>query len=109
MARPLRMESEAGVYHVLNRGNYRADIFRSAKARAAFLKCLDEAGAKTGWVVHAWCLMSNHYHLAISTPGANLVEGMRWLQGPSSTRSIRLRDVPGHLFPARHKGLLVAP
>ncbi len=38
MARPLRMESEAGVYHVLNRGNYRADIFRSDKAKAAFLK-----------------------------------------------------------------------
>jgi putative transposase len=53
MARPLRMESEAGLYHVLNRGNYRADIFRSDKAKAAFLKCLGEACEKTGWQVHA--------------------------------------------------------
>lgn len=68
MARSLRMESEDGVYHVLNRGNYRADNFRSEKAKAAFLKCLTEAGEKTGWLVLAWCLMSNHYHLAISTP-----------------------------------------
>jgi putative transposase len=73
MARPLRLESEDGVYHVLNRGNYRADIFRGDKAKASFLRCLDEACAKTGWRVHAWCLMSNHYHLALSTPRANLV------------------------------------
>lgn len=109
MARPLRMESEAGVYHVLNRGNYRADIFRSAKAKSAFLKCLGEACQKTGWRVHAWCLMSNHYHLAISTPGANLVDGMRWLQGTFSTRFNRLRNERGHLFQGRYKSLVVDP
>ena len=109
MARPLRMESESGVYHVLNRGNYRTDIFRSDKAKAAFLKCLGEACAKTGWVVHAWCLMSNHYHLAVSTPGANLVDGMRWLQGTFSTRFNRMRHERGHLFQGRYKSLLVDP
>ncbi len=109
MARPLRMESESGVYHVLNRGNYRADIFKSDKAKAAFLQCVGEACAKTGWLVHAWCLMSNHYHLAISTPGANLVEGMRWLQGTFSTRFNRLRNERGHLFQGRYKSLLVDP
>jgi len=109
MARPLRLESEDGVYHVLNRGNYRADIFRSAKAKAAFLKCLGEACAKTGWRVHAWCLMSNHYHLAISTPHANLVEGMRWLQGTFATRFNLLRQERGHLFQGRYKSLVVDP
>ncbi|PAW67503.1 MAG: hypothetical protein B9S34_05340 [Opitutia bacterium Tous-C1TDCM] len=109
MARPLRFESEGGVYHVLNRGNYRSDIFRSGKAKAAFLKCLDEACGKTGWEVHAWCLMSNHYHLAVSTPRANLVEGMRWLQGTFSVRFNRLRDERGHLFQGRYKSLIVDP
>jgi REP element-mobilizing transposase RayT len=109
MARPLRIESESGVYHVLNRGNYRADIFRSDKAREAFLKCLGEACAKTGWAVHAWCLMSNHYHLAVSTPGANLVDGMRWLQGTFSTRFNRMRRERGHLFQGRYKSLIVDP
>jgi REP element-mobilizing transposase RayT len=103
------MESEAGVYHVLNRGNYRADIFRSDKTKAAFLTCLAETCAKTGWSVHAWCLMSNHYHLAVSTPGANLVDGMRWLQGTFSTRFNRMRDERGHLFQGRYKSLLVDP
>ncbi|MDP2136819.1 MAG: transposase [Candidatus Didemnitutus sp.] len=109
MARPLRMESEAGVYHILNRGNYRTDIFRSDKAKMAFLTCLGETCAKTGRLVHAWCLMSNHYHLAVSTPGANLVDGMRWLQGTYSTRFNRLRNERGHLFQGRYKSLLVDP
>ena len=109
MARRLRLESEGGIYHVLNRGNYRSDIFRAEKTKAAFLKCLGEACAKTGWRVHAWCLMSNHYHLAVETPQANLVEGMRWLQGTFSTRFNRLRQERGHLFQGRYKALLVDP
>ncbi len=109
MARKLRLESEGGVYHVLNRGNYRADIFRSEKTKAAFLKCLDETCARTGWRVHAWSLMTNHYHLAVETPQANLVEGMRWLQGTFSVRFNRLRKERGHLFQGRYKSLAVDP
>jgi REP element-mobilizing transposase RayT len=109
MARRLRLESESGVYHVINRGNYRGDIFRSGKARAAFLKCLDEACRKTGWRVHAWCVMSNHYHLAIETPRGNLVEGMQWLQSTFSMRYNRLRKENGHLFQGRYKSLMVDP
>lgn len=109
MARPLRMESESGVYHVLNRGNYRADIFQDNKTKTAFLKCLGEACTRTGWRVHAWCLMTNHYHLAVSTPAANLVDGMRWLQGTFSVRFNRLRNERGHLFQGRYKSLVVDP
>lgn len=109
MARPLRLESEDGVYHVLNRGNYRAEVFRSEKSKEAFLTCLGEACEKTGWRVHAWCVMSNHYHLAVSTPRANLVEGMQWLQGTFANRFNRLRDERGHLFQGRYKSLVVDP
>src|SRR5690606_32622137 len=82
MPRTLRLEYPGAVYHVLNRGNYRNDIFREDGARLAFLACLGEACERTGWVVHAWCVMSNHYHLAVETPEPNLVAGMQWLQGP---------------------------
>jgi REP element-mobilizing transposase RayT len=109
MARKLRLEAEDGIYHVLNRGNYRSDIFRSDKTKAAFLQCLGEACGKTGWRIHAWCLMSNHYHLAVETPRANLVGGMQWLQGTFSTRFNRLRGERGHLFQGRYKSLLVDP
>jgi REP element-mobilizing transposase RayT len=103
------LEAAGGIYHVLNRGNYRADVFRRAKTRAAFLKCLDEACTKTGWRVQAWCVMSNHYHLALETPQANLVEGMRWLQGTFSARFNRLRMERGHVFQGRYKSLVVDP
>ena len=109
MARKPRLEAEDAVYHVLNRGNYRSDIFRSEKAKSAFLRCLGEACTKTGWRIHAWCLMSNHYHLAVETPRANLVGGMQWLQGTFSTRFNRLRGERGHLFQGRYQSLLVDP
>jgi putative transposase len=109
MARKLRLESEGGIYHVLNRGNYRAPIFRAEKTKTAFLKCLAETCEKTGWRVSAWCVMSNHYHLAVETPRGNLVEGMRWLQGTFSNRYNRFRDERGHLFQGRYQALLVDP
>ena len=109
MPRTLRIEREGALYHVINRGNYRADIFGSEGARTAFLKCLEEACAKTGWRVHAWGLMSNHYHLALETPKANLVEGMQWLQVTFALRFNRLRQEHGHLFQGRYKSLLVDP
>jgi putative transposase len=109
MARKLRMEVEGAVYHVISRGNYRADVFRSDKTKEAFLKCLDEACTKAGWRVHAWCVMSNHYHLALETPVANLVDGMRWLQGTFAVRFNRLRSERGHLFQGRYKSLTVEP
>ena len=75
MPRKTRIEYEGAVYHVISRGNYRADIFAKEATRGAFLKCLDEACVKSGWRVHAWCVMSNHYHLCVETPSPNLVAG----------------------------------
>ncbi len=109
MARKLRLEFEGASYHVISRGNYRADVFGADSTKAAFLKCLDEAAEKSGWVVHAWCVMSNHYHLCLTTPQPNLVEGMRWLQATFAIRFNRLRNERGHLFQGRYKAPIVAP
>ena len=97
------------MYHILNRGNYRSDIFRSDKTKQAFLDCLAEACRRTGWIVHAWCIMRNHYHLALSTPRANLADGMRWFQGTFALRFNRFRAEHGHLYQGRYKGLHVDP
>lgn len=109
MARKLRLEYEGACYHVLNRGNYRSDIFSDQGARHSFLECLDAAATKSGWIVHAWCLMSNHYHLAIETPKANLVDGMRWLQVTFAVKFNRFRKENGHVFQGRYKSLVVDP
>ena len=54
--------------------------------RRFFLKTLGEACQMTGWRVHAWVLMGNHYHLSIETPEPNLVVGMKWLQNAYTRR-----------------------
>jgi hypothetical protein len=58
-------------------------------------------------VLHAFVLMSNHYHLALETPDGNLVAGMQWLQATFANRFNRLRGERGHLFQGRYKALLV--
>lgn len=67
-------------YHVIKRGNYRAWVFREQGARNALEACLYEAAERYGWVMHAWVIMSNHFHLAFETPSGNLVPGMQWLR-----------------------------
>ncbi len=109
MSRKLRLEYAGAIYHVISRGNYRADVFRSDKTKAAFLRCLDEVCQKADWIVHAWAMMSNHYHLCLETPQPNLVEGMQWLQGTFAVRFNRLRNERGHLFQGRYQALLVDP
>jgi len=91
MARQLRLESQGGIYHVINRGNDRAAIFATDGASHTFLATLEEVADKLGWRVHAWALMTNHYHVALETPNGNLVDGMQGLQGTFATRFNRLR------------------
>jgi REP element-mobilizing transposase RayT len=109
MARKLRLEYAGAIYHVISRGNYRADVFGQDRTKAAFLGCLEEASLKAGWRVHAWCVMSNHYHVCLETPEPNLVAGMRWLQATFSLRFNRFRQEHGHVFQGRYKALPVEP
>lgn len=57
---------------------------------------------KSGWILYAWVLMSNHYHLAIKTPEPNLVEGMTWLQSTWTKRFNVRHRLWGHLFGGRY-------
>ena len=109
MPRKLRLEYPGAIYHVINRGNYRSDIFATAGARTAFMSCLWEACKKSGWRLHAYVLMRNHYHLSLETPKGNLVAGMQWLQATFANRFNRIRGERGHLFQGRYKALLVEP
>lgn len=107
MARKLRLEYPGAIYHVINRGNYRSDVFASETTKAAFETCLFQACEKAGWVLHAYVVMRNHYHLALETPRGNLVSGMQWFQSTFANRFNRLRHQRGHLFQGRYKSLLV--
>lgn len=107
MARKLRVEYPGAVYHVLNRGDRREAIFRDDTDRQRFLDTLAEACAKTGWQVHALCLMPNHFHLVVETPQPNLVAGMKWFLGTYTGRFNRRHKLFGHLFSGRYKSLVV--
>jgi len=107
MPRKLRIQYTDAIYHVINRGNYRANLFDTEGAAQAFLNALFEAVARYGWKLHAYVLMRNHYHLALETPMPNLVEGMHWLQGTFSNRFNRFRKQNGHVFQGRYKALLL--
>jgi REP element-mobilizing transposase RayT len=109
MARKLRVEFEGAFYHVMNRGDRREDIFVGDADRHLFLELLGQACAKTGWKIHAYVLMSNHYHLMVETPQGNLVAGMQWLQNTYTIRFNRRHRLSGHLFQGRYKAVLVDP
>ena len=107
MARSLRIEKVNGLYHVINRGNYRQDLFINEGAHLAFERCLFEACEKCGWVLEGYCVMTNHFHLVIRTPEGNLVYGMKWLQSTFANRYHHFRKVHGKLFQGRYKSLIV--
>jgi REP element-mobilizing transposase RayT len=107
MGRVPRIEFENAVYHVMCRGNRQESVFRDNRDNELFLDTLTEACDRTGWRVHAFVLMGNHYHLLLEAPHANLVDGMRWLQGTYTKRFNIRHKVCGHLFQSRYKALLV--
>lgn len=107
MPRSLRLERENGVYHIINRGNYRQDLFVDAGTHESFETCLFEACEKCAWILEGFCVMTNHFHLVVRTPQGNLIYGMKWLQSTFANRYHRFRNVNGKLFQGRYKSLIV--
>ena len=107
MARPIRLEFAGAIYHVTSRGDRREDIYDSDADREHFIKILGDVCQRFNWVCHAYCLMSNHYHLLIETPDANLSKGMRQLNGVYSQAYNRANGRVGHVFQGRYKAIMV--
>jgi REP element-mobilizing transposase RayT len=107
MARQIRIEYEGAAYHVMARGNQGHPVFADHLDRTVWQETLAEACEKTGWRVHAYVMMGNHYHLLVETPEGNLVAGMKWLQGTYTQRYNGRHKVFGHLFQGRYKALVV--
>jgi putative transposase len=107
MPRQVRFQYPGAMYHVMARGNRGERIVRDDEDRDRFIETLGEACAKTGWRVHAWVLMDNHYHAVIETPRANLVAGMRWFQNTYTRRFNTRHRLWGHLYSGRYKAVPV--
>jgi len=109
MPRTERLEYEDAYYHVMGRGRDggRINIFHSDEFFEAFLNTLKESVERFHIVVHAYCLMSNHYHLIIQTPQANLSRAMRHVNGVYTQRHNRLAGSDGPIFRGRFKSILI--
>lgn len=107
MARKPRVEFPGAVYHVTARGNAKADIFAGDEDREDFLGILGDVVERCNWVVSAYCLMDNHFHILVETPEANLGKGMQLLSGTYTGRFNRKHKRAGHVFQGRYKAILV--
>ena len=107
MARPLRIEYPNALYHITSRGNRRENIYLNDNNRSTFLDILSQVRDRFNWVFHSYCLMSNHYHLLVETPEANLSQGMRQLNGVYTQKFNQAHRRDGHVFQGRYKAILV--
>jgi putative transposase len=107
MSRPLRLEFPGALYHVTARGDRRGAIYRDVADRFIWLEVLGLVCARFHIVVHAYCQMTNHYHLMLETAEGNLSQGMRQLNGIYSQRVNRRHSLVGHVFQGRYKAVLV--
>ena len=107
MSRPLRLELSGGLYHVTSRGDRREDIYLNDEDRISWLDILGAVCKRFNWACHAWCQMSNHYHLVLETPEGNLSQGMRQLNGVYTQSVNRAHHRVGHVFQGRYKAILV--
>src|SRR5512138_3770244 len=107
MARPLRIEYPGAVYHVTSRGNEKKPVFRDDTDRQSFLNTLQHVNKRYHWICHAYCLMTNHYHLLIETPDGNLSIGMRQVNSVYTQLFNKRHGRTGHLFQGRYKAIVI--
>ncbi|HTO86925.1 MAG TPA: transposase [Thermoanaerobaculia bacterium] len=107
MSRPLRIEYPGAFYHVTARGNERRAIFRDDADRERYLKCVARCRDRFAFRLHAYCLMTNHLHLAIEASEVPLSRIMLTLHGSYSQAFNRRHRRVGHLFQGRYKAFLV--
>lgn len=107
MARPLRLQIAGALYHITARGNRRETIYLDDRDRVAFQALLGDVCDRYNWLVHAWCQMSNHYHLLVATPDGNLAAGMRQLNGVYTQRFNARHGRAGHVFQGRYGAVMV--
>jgi REP element-mobilizing transposase RayT len=107
MARPLRLDYPGAWHHVINRGAARQAIFNTDEQRAYFLSLLATTHERFNAEWHAYCLMSNHYHLLLRTPEGNLQRIMRHLGGLYTQFYNRTEGRDGPLMRGRYRAVLV--
>jgi putative transposase len=101
MPRPPRFQIAGGTYHVTSRGNRHQSIYHDDLDRKLFLLLHDRVVRRCGWRMLAYCLMTTHFHLLITTRAPNLSVGMHHLNGEYAKYFNERHSFEGHLFERR--------
>ncbi len=101
MARRRRLISNQGAYHVYNRAELGQPIFDTDAAKQVFLETILATARRFAWQLHAFAIMTNHFHLVLTTPRGNLSEGMHALQSAFANKHKVFRGSVGHVFQSR--------
>jgi len=107
MPRPPRIEFEGALYHVTARGVLGEIIARDDHDRSRWMYYLKQAVRRFRLELYAFALMSNHYHLFLGTPRANLGRAMQYLNGAHAMYFNTRHKRTGHLFERRYHAVLV--
>src|SRR5665213_383967 len=108
MPRPSRASQGGFVYHVLNRGNGRDDVFHKADDYLAFVNLMREANERLPMRLLGYCLMTNHFHLILwPYEDGDLSRWMQWLMTSHVRRYHRHCHDSGHVWQGRFKAFLV--
>ena len=107
MGRKPRIWFEGATYHITNRGNSRQNIFLDPNDRLLFMDKLRELVTEHALKIHAYCLMSNHYHLVVETSKHHISDTMRTLNTYYSKKYHSKYKTCGHLFQGRYRSVLV--
>jgi putative transposase len=107
MPRRLRVQFEGATYHVMSRGNGRQDIVADDRDRRHFVELLGAQVGRSGWELISFVLLSNHFHLLLRTPRADLARGMQRLLSAHAGYFAARHRRPGHVFQGRYKAELI--
>lgn len=107
MARSARVQFPGAVYHISARGNHQENIYFSDQDRLLFIRLLASTAKRMNWICHAYCLMTNHYHLLLETPDGLLSNGMGYVNGVYTQKINQQYGLTGHLFQGRFHSKLV--
>ncbi len=106
MARSPRAFEPGDIYHVFTRGSNRQAVFLYDTDRTDFLDCLSRVVRRHELQLLGYCLMPNHFHLILRTPGSALSEAMKGLNGRYALRFNRRYQRDAHLFKNRFGAVL---
>lgn len=107
MSRRKRVWYPGATYHIIGRGNYRQPICRDEEDNEIFSVMIMNTMEKYAFKVHAYCLMSNHYHFLIETNEVEIWHIMKKLNQSFACYFNQKYDLIGHLFQGRYKAFLV--